>query len=147
MKAPSGEGNAAALLLFLWHTAADWRKKACNAKSATAGGRHQDEMYPTSPAGVVIPTCVGRNRFVSRSCRQATAIWDGFVVSVDESLVKDDGDTEEISFNLCPAPHKAVICVHQVPCSHQNYHQSKATYARKQANTRVHVYMKIIEMI
>ena len=40
------------------HTGADWRKKACNAKSATAGGRLRDEIYTTDRAGVAIFTYV-----------------------------------------------------------------------------------------
>ena len=49
-----GEGNTAVLLFLLRHKAADWRKKACNAKSATAGGRLRDEMYTTDRASVAI---------------------------------------------------------------------------------------------
>ena len=49
---PSGEGSTAALQLLDQHTRVDWRKKACNAKSATAGGRLRDEMYTTDRAGL-----------------------------------------------------------------------------------------------
>ena len=52
------EGNTAALQFMDRHTGADWRKKACNAKSATAGGRLRDEMYTTDRAGVAIFTYV-----------------------------------------------------------------------------------------
>ena len=53
-----GEGNTAAFLFLLRYIAAYWRKRACNAKSATAGGQHHDEMYTTYPASVVILTYV-----------------------------------------------------------------------------------------
>ena len=52
------EGSTAALQILDRHTGADWRKKACNAKSATAGGRLRDEMYTTDRAGVAIFTYV-----------------------------------------------------------------------------------------
>ena len=51
-------GETAALQFLYRHTGADWRKKACNAKSATAGGRLRDEMYTTDRAGVAIFTYV-----------------------------------------------------------------------------------------
>ena len=58
IEGPPGEGNTAAFHFLDRHTGADWRKKTCNAKSATAGGRLRVEMYTTDLANVVIFTYV-----------------------------------------------------------------------------------------
>ena len=51
-----GCGGLCVRIILLGHTAANWRKKACNSKLAIAGGRQHAEMHTTYHAGVAILT-------------------------------------------------------------------------------------------